>query len=223
MKGGACVLSVAEHAGWAHVIFVGVLDKQPAVVARRRITLIDSGLPTQPYHHEASAMTDADANALIARVRRSIATRTSEALQRVLGEVAADSTVVAVAIRKPPFDDLPETYPPVRESYRLFCAADGMMYQLAICDAARRLALDVQMCPRGEEASRAAKQLGVRPRDIETFVTRTRPSGPPWTEEHRRAYAAGIAVLAAHVPLLKLQNGRIAELRKGQKGKSRIV
>jgi hypothetical protein len=37
------------------------------------------------------------------------------------------------------------------------------------------------------------------PGDIEEYVDRTgRPDGPPWTQEHRRAYAAGIAVLATH-------------------------
>jgi hypothetical protein len=151
-------------------------------------------------------MTDADANALITRVRRSIATRSSSALQSVVTDLAPDHAVVAVAIRKPPFDDLPATYAPIRESYRLMCAADGMMYQLAICSAARRLQLDVQMCPRGEEATWAAKKLGVSPGDIKSFVNDTgRPSGPPWTEEHRRAYAAGIAVLSAHARLaLKL-------------------
>jgi hypothetical protein len=192
-------MSVAEHAGWAHVICVGVRENRPAVIARRRITIIDPGVPTQPYHHEATAMTDADANALIARVRRSIATRSSGALQSVVTDLAPDHAVVAVAIRKPPFDDLPATYAPIRASYRLMCAADGMMYQLAICSAARRLELEVQMYPRGEEASWAAKKLGVTPSDIEKFVNETgRPTGPPWTEEHRRAYAAGIAVLAGH-------------------------
>jgi hypothetical protein len=74
-----------------------------------------------------------------------------------------------------------------------------MLYQLAICHAARQLGLDVHMCRRGEETSRAAEQLGVTPREVEEFVSRAgRPAGPPWTQEHRRAYAAGIAVLAAH-------------------------
>ena len=42
-------------------------------------------------------------------------------------------------------------------------------------------------------------QLGVTLREVEEFVSRAgRPAGPPWTQEHRRAYAAGIAVLAAH-------------------------
>jgi hypothetical protein len=198
-------MSVAEHAGWAHVICVGVRENRPAVIARRRIAIIDPGVPTQPYHHEATAMTDADANALITRVRRSIATRSSSALQSVVTDLAPDDAVVAVAIRKPPFDDLPATYAPIRESYRLMCAADGMMYQLAICRAARLLELDVQMYPRGEETSWAAKRLGVAPDDIKKFVNETgRPPGPPWTEEHRRAYAAGIAVVAAQAPAIKL-------------------
>jgi hypothetical protein len=171
----------------------------PTVVARRRVALIDLGLPTQPYEHDSTAMREDEANALIAQVRRSIATRTSEALQRLVTELAPAYTVVALAIRKPPFDKLPRTVAAVWQSHRLRYAADGMMYQLALCRAARQFELDVHMCRRGEETARAAEQLGVTPGEIAEFVSRTgRPSGPPWTEEHRRAYAAGIAVLAAH-------------------------
>jgi hypothetical protein len=73
-----------------------------------------------------------------------------------------------------------------------------MLYQLAFCRAARQLDLEVHMCRRGEETTRAAEQLGVTSVEIENFITRSgRPAGPPWTEEHRRAYAAGIAVLAS--------------------------
>ena len=200
MSRAQCVLSVAEHAGWAHVVAVAARDHVPAVVARRRVTLIDAGLSTQPYHHEAAAMTNHDADALIARVRRSIAARTSGALQQLVTELAPNHSVVALTIRKSPFDDLPATYGPVRESYRLFCAADGMMYQLAICRAAREQNLEVHQCGRGEETALAAKALGVKPAAVEKFVSRTgRPPGPPWTQEHRHAYAAGIATLAAHV------------------------
>jgi hypothetical protein len=82
----------------------------------------------------------------------------------------------------------------------LQCAADGVMYQLALCRAARRLGLRVFECRRGGEATLAAERLGVTRGAIETFVTTTgRPAGPPWTEEHRRAYAAGIAALSEHV------------------------
>jgi hypothetical protein len=144
-------------------------------------------------------MGEDEANAVIAGVRKSIAARTSEALRRVVIELAPAHTAIALAIREPPFDGLPATVAAVRASYRLLCAADGMLYQLAICRAARQLKLDVHMCRRGKETAVAAQRLGVTPEDIEEFVSRTgRPAGSPWTEEHRRAYAAGIAALAAH-------------------------
>jgi hypothetical protein len=192
-------VSVAEHTGWAHLVCVAGRDQVPAVIQRRRVVLIDQGLPTMPYEHETTAMREDEANAVVARVRRSIAARTSDALRRVVIELAPAHTAVALTIREPPFAALPPTVAAVRTSHRLLCAADGMLYQLAICHAARQLELDVHMCRRGKETARAAQQLGMTPGEIEEFVSRTgRPAGPPWTQEHRRAYAAGIAVLAAY-------------------------
>jgi hypothetical protein len=197
MRAVPCVVSVAEHAGWAHVLCVAVADGVPAVIERRRVTLIDPGLPRMPYHHESIGMREDEANALIARVRHSIAAHSSLALQRVVTETAPAHAAVALAIRKPPFPDLPETVADVWQSYPLQCAADGMLYQLALCRAARALGLDVHLCRRGEEAARAAERLGVAPEDVESFVSSVgRPSGVPWTQEHRRAFAAGIAALA---------------------------
>ena len=200
MRPTPCVVSVAEHTGWAHRVCVAAVGNVPAVIARRRVALSDEGLPTMPYEHETTAMREDEAKAVIASVRQSIAARTADALRRVAIELAPAHTAVALAIRKPPFDALPATVAAVRTSHRLLCAADGMLYQLAICRAARQLELEVHLCRRGEEAVRAAQQLGVTPAEIEEFVSRTgRPAGPPWAQEHRRAYAAGIAVLAAHV------------------------
>ena len=199
MNSAPCVVSVADHTGWAHLVCVAARGDVPVVIARRRVTLIDKGLPTMPYEHETAAMTEDEANAVIATVRRSISARTSDALRRVAAELAPAHMVVAVAIRKPPFEALPATVAAVRASHRLVCAADGMLYQLAVCRAARQLELEVHMCRRGEEAARAAEQLDVTLAEIEEFVGRTgRPAGPPWTQEHRRAYAAAITVLAAH-------------------------
>jgi hypothetical protein len=195
-----CVVSVAEHAGWAHLVSVSTVGDVPAVVERRRATLIDPGLPTLPYHHDTIGMREREANALIARVRRSIASRTSLALQRAITDLAPAYVMVALAIRKPPFPELPRNVAAVWKSYRLQCAADGMMYQLAMCRAARDLGLAVHLCRRGEEAALVAEKLGIGPDEVESFVGgRGRPTGPPWTQEHRRAYAAGIAALAGHV------------------------
>jgi hypothetical protein len=201
MKRAPCVVSVAEHTGWAHMVCVAARDNVPAVIERRRVKLIDSGLPTLPYEHESRAMREDEANALIARVKQSVAVHALDALQRIKTEIEPPYAVVAVAIREPPFPKLPETVAAVWESYPLLCSADGMLYQLAICRAARQLGLEVHLCRRGEETSQAAEHLGVTPGKIDAFVTRAgRPHGPPWTQEHRRAYAAGIAALATLVP-----------------------
>ncbi|HEX7137078.1 MAG TPA: hypothetical protein VF219_04500 [Vicinamibacterales bacterium] len=198
MRAAPCVISVAEHAGWAHVVCVAAPGNIPAVIGRGRVTLIEPGLPTLPYHHDTIGMREDEANALIARVQRSIAACTSRELHRVVTDLAPAYAVVALAIREPTFPGLPGSVAAVWQSYRLQCAADGVMYQLALCRAARDLGLEVHSCRRGQEAARAAERLGVTTDVIESFVSSNgRPSGPPWSQEHRRAYAAGIATLVA--------------------------
>lgn len=199
-------MSVADHAGWAHVVCIAAPTDVPAVVERRRVTLIDAGLSTLPYHHETLKMPVDEGDALIARVRRSIADCTARALQSLVADLSSSYAVVALAIREPPFAALPDTIAIVRQSYQLQCAADGMMYQFALCAAARDLGLEVRQCRRGEEAARAAARLGVDAGDVEQFVSGAgRPPGPPWTQEHRRAFAAGIAALAAYVGRIDIQ------------------
>jgi len=173
----------------------------PAVVERRQARTIDAGLPTMPYHHESLRMEVGEADALIARVRASIAGCSSRALRGVVTDLAPTYAVVALAIREPPFPELPDSVATVRQSYQLQCAADGMMYQLALCRAARDLGLEVHLCRRGEETARAAARLKISSDAMDAFVNSAgRPSGPPWAQEHRRAFAAGIAALAAHAP-----------------------
>jgi len=193
-----CVVGVAEHAGWANFVCEAAQRRVPAVIQRRRVTTIGAGLPAMPYHHESLAMPVAAADALITRVRRSVAACTSRALGELIIDWSPSYHIVALAIRELRFADLPDTVATVRQSYQMQCAADGMMYHLALCAAARDLGLEVHFCRRGAENARAAEQLDIDAKDIESFVRITgRPSGPAWTEEHRRAYAAALAALAS--------------------------
>jgi hypothetical protein len=194
------ILAVSEHTGWAYVLGVSARDRRPFVFMRRRITLIDRGLPTQPYEHGTKGRPEDEAEALIANVRSSVAKTTQLALGRLVDELSREHPVRALTIRKPPFEKLPARVADVHASYQLFCSADGVLYHLAIRTAAKRLGLDVQLCRRGDEIDLAAAALGVSPDRVEEFVTeRGRPAGPPWTVEHRRAYAAAIGALATRV------------------------
>ena len=185
------ILAVADHTGWAHVVSVSARERRPFVVTRRRIVLIDHGLPTQPFEHDTMAMRPDEAQALVADVRKSIATNTDRALQRLVDGLSREHPVKALTIRKPPFPKLPATVAEAHASQRLQYAADGMLYNLAMCAAATGLGLDVQSYRRGDEMDLAAAALGVSAEAIEEFVSVGRPAGPPWTAEHRRAYAAG--------------------------------
>lgn len=205
MKPTPCAISIADHTGWAHVVSVSTADGVPVVIDRRRVVLIDDDLPGMVYHHTIAAMTDAAADALVAEVQKSVARCARKELKRLVSDLAPTHEVVALAIRRPPFDALPESVSAVRQSYQLQNGADGVMYQLALCAAARDLGLAVELCRRGDEVSTAAERLGVSTRAVESFITKTgRPAGTPWTEEHRRAFAAGIAALHSHSPRRKL-------------------
>ena len=55
------ILAVSEHTGWAHVVCVSARDRRPFVITRRRIALIDRGLPTDkdelPPLHDQTTVT----------------------------------------------------------------------------------------------------------------------------------------------------------------------
>lgn len=152
MTSKPCVISAADHAGWAHFVCVAAPGHAPAVIERRRVTTIVAGLPTMPYHHESLALSVDDANALIARVRRSVAECTSRVLREAVADLAPAYRVSALAIR-----ELPDTVAVVRRSYQLQCAADGMIYQLALCEAASELGIEVYKCPRRPGIGRSCR------------------------------------------------------------------
>ena len=55
------VAGVADHNGWAILVCVSAKDGAPEVVDRRRVELIEPGLPSQPYEHETLGLNTAEA------------------------------------------------------------------------------------------------------------------------------------------------------------------
>ena len=187
-------VGVAEHAGWAFLVTAGARTGEPEVVDKRRIRLIESGIPTQPYHHEKLSLSEQESEQLLRRVGRSIAASTALALDHLANDLQPRYRVCAIAMRYPTLEQLPATVKEAHDSYHVQCRADAMLYHSAICDAARQRNWEVVFHRRGEELQKAAATLQRSTEDVERFVNGLRPTlRPPWAAEHRHAFAAAIA------------------------------
>ena len=191
------VLGVADHNGWAVCVTVAVSRGVPVVVDRRRVELIEPGVPSQPYHHETVRMPLAEAETLVVRVRESVMRTTLTRVSALRDELQPRCTIVAMTLRTPPLAYVPVTVAEAHKSYPVMCRADGMMYHDALCTAARRLNIALELHDRGEELVRAADRLGVSVEKLEHFLRAAGERlGPPWRKEHRLAAAAAMGVLA---------------------------
>jgi hypothetical protein len=195
-NGQPVVVGVADHNGWAVLVSAAAVNGEPAVVDRRRVRLIEDGVPSQPYHHETLTLGDAEAEQLLRRVRRSIAACTALALDHLSADLAPRYRVSALTIRQPPLAHLPATVGEVHRSYFVQCRADGMLYHSAICEAARQRDWKLVLHRRGEELAKAAEAVQANTREVERFIDDLRQTlKPPWTAEHRHAFAAAIGIL----------------------------
>jgi hypothetical protein len=197
-NGRPVVVGVADHNGWAVLVSAAAVNGAPTVVDRRRVRLIEKGVPSQPYHHETLALTDPAAERLLDEVRRSIAGCTALAFDDLSADLSPRYRVSSITIRHPPLAHLPATVAEVHRSYHVTCRADGMLYHSAICKAARQRDWDLVFHRRGEEVRKAAEALQASTQDVERFLTDLRRTlKPPWTAEHRNAFAAAIGTLPA--------------------------
>lgn len=190
------VVGVADHNGWGVLVTAAEVNGEPTVIDRRRVELVEKGVPSQPYHHETLAMKDEEAERLLREVRRSVAARTALAFDRLSADLWPQYRVASITIRQPPLAELPATVGEVHRSYYTQCRADGMLYHSAICQDARRRGWEVGMHPRGEEVALAAKALQMRTDNVERLLDALKQTvKSPWTAEHRKAFAAAIAGL----------------------------
>src|ERR1700710_1351122 len=96
-------LGIAHHYGWAVAVTASADHR---VVDRRRIELIEPGLPAAPIHRvESRALDDDGAAELVARVRASSVRATSAALDELAA--ALPEPIVSMSLRawSPDFPD----------------------------------------------------------------------------------------------------------------------
>jgi hypothetical protein len=195
-NGHPLVIGVADHGGWAILVSAAAMNGEPTVVDRRRVPLIEKGVPSQPYHHDTLTMKDDAAEELLRRVRTSVAACAAAAFDALAADLSLQYRVTSITIRQPPLERLPATVREAHASYYVQCRADGMLYHAAICAAARERDWTVMLHRRGEELANAARALKTGAREVERLMTDLKTTlGPPWTAEHRNAFAAAIVAL----------------------------
>jgi hypothetical protein len=178
-------VGAADHAGWAVLVTVG---PDGACLDRRRVELIDVGLPSLPHHHEAQGLPVKEGVSLVGRVRASAERRARVALEALAA--GRPERIEAIAIRRCPA--LPATVEERLADYRSQNVADTVMYREAMAEAAARRGWKVRWYEVKLVRAEAARALGRK--DLEALLERTGARlGPPWRRDHRTAMAAAIA------------------------------
>lgn len=182
------LVGIYDHLGWAvAVTATGDYD----VVDRRRIELLESGMPSMPIHHAPQGSSLGEVEALVTRVRASAERATAASLEALAA--ALPESVTSVHLRALPAEFPTDIAVQLRAPYDSH--ADGIMYRqvLAAVAAARGWAVQFYDA-RTAEADAAALLAG---RAGEVLRGPRERLGPPWTKDHRTALAATIVTAGA--------------------------
>jgi hypothetical protein len=190
------VIGVSDHNGWAVFVCVAARAGEPVVTGRRRVDLIEPGLPNQPYEHDTRELDTARAEALVREVRESAVHCAERALVRVRSSLGGARELAAIALRKAPLPGLPASVAEAHASYPVMVRADAMLYHDALCMAAAALGIRLELIARGQERQRAAEALRTGVEQLDQWLAELRASlGPPWQKDHQAAAARAIATL----------------------------
>ena len=176
-------VGIADHLGWAVAV---TASADHAVVDRRRIELIESGLSAAPIHYESKRLDVAATAALVSKVRASVVRATSAALDEIADALPAP--VASISLRAWPRDFPDDIVVQRRAPYE--ARADAIMYRQVLAELARARAWEVHFYNAKQVVGDAVTVLGERADEILQSPRAT--LGPPWTKDHRIALAATI-------------------------------
>ena len=190
----ATVTGISDHIGWAELVTLSVRDRAPVILDRRRVELIEPGLPSAPYHHEGLELPLEEAEPIIRKSRASVV----EHCRRVMDALKSTWGVDAIVIQKSPYKELPESVSRVLASRPLTYAADGMLYREELVSQASAIGLVVHRFPRkSDQIAAASKALGLSASGLAAILAGFGKSvGAPWRKEHQQVAAAALCVIA---------------------------
>ena len=161
-------LGIAHHLGWAVAV---TASADHDVVDRRRIELIELGMPTAPIHHEGGPhllhrldepLDDHALAALVADVRASVVRATSTALDEIA--TTLPEPIVSMSLRAWP-DDFPQDIA-VQRHVPYESRADSVMYRQVLADLARHRGWDIHLYNAKDVEAKAVRNLGERAHQV---------------------------------------------------------
>jgi hypothetical protein len=183
-------IGVSDHGGWAVLVTVA---RDGTLLDRRRVELVDEGLPALPHHHEGQLLPVDEAVALVERVRVSAERHAALAMN---GVAMAVRPILGVALRNCP--PLPPTIAERIKDYRARNVADWVMYRKALAAAAAACGWPVHWYDAKSVLGAASHALRIE--NFEARFLHLRSAvGPPWNKDHKLAMAAAIVVAKALV------------------------
>ena len=188
---GGMRLGIADHFGWA-VAVTASADNE--VVDRRRIELIEPGLPAAPIHYEGKRLDVAATAALVEKVQASVARATSAALDELTA--ALPGPVVSISLRTWPPDFPDDIAVQRRPPYE--ARVDAIMYRQVLSELAHTHGWEVHLYHAKSVVGQAVTLLGERADEVLLGLRAT--LGPPWTKDHQMALAATIVAGVVSVP-----------------------
>lgn len=184
-------IGVAHHLGWAVVV---TASSDFHVVDRRKVELIDSGLPAAPVHHIGGPhalhrneyVDDERLEELVEQVRVSAKRMAAAAFDELAAAVSAPITSMSLRAWPQCFpDDIAVLRNAPYESQ-----ADSVMYRQVLAGVAHHRRWHVHLYDAKSVESEAARILGHRAHHI--LHGPRQQLGPPWNRDHRTALAATI-------------------------------
>jgi hypothetical protein len=191
---GGMRLGIAHHFGWA-VAVTASADHE--VVDRRRIELVEPGMPAAPIHHvggphllhlPAEPVDDNALAALVADVRASVIRTASAALDELA--TALPEPIVSMSLRAWPADFPEDIAVQRRAPYESH--ADSIMYRQVLSELADARGWEVHLYDAKNVEDEAIRILGEQADEVLHGARET--LGPPWSKDHRMALAATVVI-----------------------------
>lgn len=192
-------LGFRAHSGWAAVVAVAGTPRDPQVLHRGRIELVDRSVKgsVQPYHF-ARTMKLPDADAFLRRITDATNKMALEAVRAIIADLASKNCkAVACGIVLASGRPLPPLEATLR-SHAMVHTAEGELFRGAIAHAGDKCVLRVSGVKERELYERAAETLHLPEAKLKRRVNEmSKAVGSPWTSDEKNATLVAWLALAA--------------------------